>query len=358
MPFARPTLAELVTRTRADLRARLDNQGPLLRRAMPDILGSVWAGVVHMLHGHAEWISRQIFADTSDEDQLLRQAGLYGIEPTPAEFASGPVEASGVNGSIIPNLAILVYAVDGREYSVTNGPVVVAGGLAALIVEAVVAGGTANLAAGEILSFQTPIVGVNVDAVVDTGGIVGGEDEGTLEQTRTRLIERLREPPAGGRDADYIAWAKLVGGVTRVWVFPHENGLGTVVVRFVMDEALSIIPTVGDVAAVQASIDEFRPVTVDDALAVAPVSLPINFTISITPDNANTRAAVESELQDLLFRDGEPGDGVAAGTIRYSQITTAVGNAIGVEDFTVTVPAVDVVPALGEIAELGVITWV
>ena len=357
MPFARPTLAELVTRTRADIRGRLDNDGALLRRAMTDILAAVWSGAVHVLHGHIDWVHRQIFADLSDDDELLRQAGLYGISPTAALFAAGPVGATGVDTSTIPNGAILVHSL-GETYAVTNGPIDIAGGVAALQVLAVTAGAAANLDEGEKLTFETPPAGVDAEATVTAPGIEGGVNEGTIEQTRTRLIERLREPPAGGRDADYVAWAKLVSGVTRVFVFPIENGLGTIVVRFVEDDEAGEVffPDAGQVALVQASIDGLRPTTAE-AFVVAPVDQPVAFTISITPDTAATRAAVTSELQDLMFR-GQPGDGAGAGTVLRSQMQTSIGIAAGVDDYLLTIPAADVVPVLGNLPTLGVITWV
>ena len=52
MPFARPSLGDLVTRIRSDLRGRLEILGPLLRRAMADVLGAVLGGVVHELYGY------------------------------------------------------------------------------------------------------------------------------------------------------------------------------------------------------------------------------------------------------------------------------------------------------------------
>jgi uncharacterized phage protein gp47/JayE len=76
------------------------------------------------------------------------------------------------------------------------------------------------------------------------------------------------------------------------------------------------------------------------------------------PDNADTRAATTAELVDLLARVAEPGDGIGRGTVLLSQIRTAIGTAEGVTDYSVTVPAADVVPALGNLPTVGVITWI
>src|ERR1041384_1500847 len=126
MPFARPTLSELVTRVRGDLRGRLEIEGPLVRRAMVDVLGAVWAGAVHTLYGFLDWAFRQLFGDTAEREQLLRMAALYGISPTPASYATGNVTATGTNGSSI--LAGTILRLDAETaYSVVTGQVIASG---------------------------------------------------------------------------------------------------------------------------------------------------------------------------------------------------------------------------------------
>lgn len=354
MPFTRPTLGELIDRVRGDLRGRLEVDGPLLRRAMIDVLGTVWAGGIHLLYGYLDWLAKQIFGDTAEREQLLRRAAMYGITPVAATFATGDVTATGTNGSSI--LAGTILRLDAvTSYRVTTGQVI-AGGTATLPVVAVLAGDDANIPAGTALTFEAPIAGVNAIANVAAGDIDGGFDEEGTEELRDRYLLRLREPPEGGADQDYEAWALAVPGVTRAWVYPHELGLGTVVVRFVMDGELDIFPDVGDVALVQAELEAERPITAE-VTALAPTDLQVAFTIHLVPDNADTQAAVEAELVDLLKRLAEPGDGAGRGTILISQIRTTIGVAEGVTDYTLTVPSADVVPAIGELATVGAITW-
>ena len=358
MPFDRPTLAELIDRVRSDLRGRLSLTGSLARRAMVDVLSAVWAGAVHMLHGHLDWLSKQLFTTTSEREFLILEGSMYGLTPLAATYAAGTILATGVDASVIPEDTIYVRT-DGVQYRVTT-EATIASGEAEVLVEAVLAGEDGNLDAGETISLESPITGVDADAEVqevDGEGIFGGEDEESTEAFRTRLLERKRQPPEGGADQDYIAWAKEVAGVTRVWVYRHENGLGTVVVRFVRDDDDDIFPSVGEVAEVQDKLDEERPVTAE-VTAEAPVELPVDFTLSITPDTSTVRAAVEAELEDLFFRDGEPDDGDGSGVIFLSRIRTAIGTAAGLDDYTLTTPNADVEPALGELATLGDITWV
>lgn len=360
MPFDRPTLVELVERSREDLKTRLSLNVAVKRRRAADAVANTIAGQVHGLYGNLEFLSLQLFAATAEGEFLLRLASVYGITPTPATFADGNVTFTGTNGQPVPAGAKLRRD-DQVEYEVVTGGVI-AGGILITDVRAVIAGVNGNLDTGETMDFVSTPPGIDTTATVSTqlegGPINGGNDEETLEALRQRFIERLRNPPAGGRDSDYVKWAQLVVGVTRVWVYRHENGLGTVVVRFVRDnDTPSIIPDAGKVAAVQASIDEFRPTTAE-VTVLAPVDVPLLYTISITPDDAENRAAVEQSLDDLHLRDAEAGDGAGRGTIRISQIQTAVGNSGTITDYTITVPAGDTTPALGDLLTRGTVTWV
>ncbi len=356
MPFARPTLAELIARIRSDLRGRLEIDGPILRRAMVDVLALVWAGAVHTLYGFLEWLAKQLFARTAEREALLRAAAPYGITLTPATFASGEVVATGIPGTLIPVDTILRLDAS-SSYRVTTGQVIDGSGQVNVPVTAVLAGDAANVPAGTSLTFENSILGVLPVATVGVDGIEDGNDEEDIEQLRARYILRLGEPPTGGSDQDYEAWALAVAGVTRVWVYRHENGLGTVVVRFVRDNDVSIFPDAGAVAAVQAKFASERPTTAE-VLAAAPMDLPVAFTIQLTPDNGDTRAAVTAELRDLFRRAAQPGDGIGRGKVKLSEIRTAIGTSAGVTDYVMTIPAADVVPGVGELATVGVITWV
>jgi uncharacterized phage protein gp47/JayE len=355
VPFARPNLAELTARIRGDLRGRLEIDGSLVRRAMADVLGAVWAGAVHTLYGFLDFLAKQLFGDTAERDELLRKAALYGIFPTAAEFATGNVIATGTNGTAI--LAGEILRLDAvTSYRVTTGQVI-ASGTATLPVTAILAGEAGNLSEGATLTFESPIDFVTSTATVATGDIDGGVEEEGTEEVRDRYLLRLRQPPQGGADQDYEAFALAVPGVTRAWVFPVELGLGTVVVRFVIDGEVDIFPDAPAVAAVQTALDALRPVTAE-VTALAPTELAVAFSIHLVPDNADTRAAVTAELVDLLGRVAEPGDGAGSGTVLLSQIRTAIGVAAGVTDYTMTVPPADVVPGVGQLPTVGVITWI
>jgi uncharacterized phage protein gp47/JayE len=348
MAFQRPTLDELAERIRADFVSRLDLTVAILRRSMVYVLSLVIAGAAHMMHGHLDFLSLQLFPDTASAENLVRWATLFGLTRKQAEFAIGTVNFTGINTTVIPAGTLLVN--DGREYALDVELTIVAG-VASGTVTAVLAGDEGNLAAGSLLAFVTPIAGIDDPATVAIGGLVNGSDEETYDQLRARLTARMQSPPHGGNAADYIAWALEVAGVTRAWVYPLELGAGTVVVRFVRDDDPSLIPDAGEVAVVQTYIDALRPVTATFT-AVAPVAAPIAHTIHIVPDTAALRLAVAASLTDMILRDAEPG-----GTILLSHIRQAIGDTEGISDYTLTTPAANVPNATGLLATLGVITW-
>lgn len=348
MAFTRPTLAELVDRVQQDFVSRLELTGAVLRRSLVYVLSRVVAGAAHMLYGFLEWLARQLFADTSEREFLLRQASLYGLQPTAADFAQASVTVTGIDGSTVPAGAVLLRS-DGAEYTV-DADAVLASGTASAAVTASLAGATYTLTPGVMLAFQSPVAGVDATGAVSASTKDGNDEEAT-ENFRTRLLERLRAAPQGGAENDYTAWAKEIPGVTRVWVAPLQLGVGTVVVRFVRDGDVSLIPDSGEVAAVQAYLDERRPVTAA-VTVLAPVEAPLDVSISVEPDTSAVRAAVETELADLLERTAEPG-----GTVLVSQLQTAIGTAAGVTDFVLLSPTVNVLHDAGELPTLGTITW-
>ncbi len=408
MAFERPTLAELVDRIEQDLISRIGLAGSVLRRSFVRVLARVIAGAAHMLHGHLEFLSRQLFPDLSEDEFLERQGSLFGINKTSPEYAEGNVIVTGTNATAIPSGTVLLradlteYETDalgtiatltawanttaytvgqlrrnggiiyqcitagtsagsggptGSDDDITDGTVHwshVATGTAAVIiaVSASVAAEDGNCDADTFFTFESPISGADATVTVATLGLTGGADEEDEEDYRVRVMDRMRSPPHGGTEDDYIAWSKEVSGVTRVWVYPGELGAGTVVIRFARDEDDSPIPDSGEVTDVQDYVDALKPVTADVTVE-APTGIASDITLSITPDTAALRASVEAEYLDFLIRFGEPG-----GTLYLSAIRTAIGSVAGITDYNLTVPAADVVYATGELAIPGTITWV
>ncbi|MBI1407288.1 MAG: baseplate J protein [Caulobacter sp.] len=349
MAFTRPTLTDLVARDETDLKGRLAGGDALLRRSIERALARSHAGSVHGLYGRLDSLAMDLMPDSASGPQLARWAGVWGLEKKPATAATGPAQLTGVNGSIVEAETRLQRS-DGVEYRVT-ADVTIVGGVATAALEASLPGVAGLAEEGTALTFVSPVAGVASAAVVGDGGLTGGAEEESDPQLLDRLLARIRQQPQGGAGPDYVRWAREIAGVTRAWVFPERSGLGTVGVAFVMDGREDIIPLGGDLTTVANHIADLRPVTAQvTVFALAPVEL--DLTIELSPDDADTRAAVEAELRDLLAREAEPG-----GTILLSHIREAISIAAGETDHVLTVPSANVTADDEEIIVLGDITW-
>ncbi|TKA91801.1 baseplate J/gp47 family protein [Guyparkeria sp. SB14A] len=354
MPFARPSLPTLIERNRADVESRLPGTEPRLRRSVLGALGRSVAGEMHGLYGYLDWLSRQIVPSTAEAEILERHASWWGIDRNPAAAATGNVEFSGSDGAIIPAGTTLQRS-DGIEYA-TDAEATISGGTATAAVTASAGGQDTSAVAGVSLQLTSPISGVQSSATVASGGLTGGADEESDDDLRDRLRKRVQQPPQGGAVSDYEQWALEVEGVTRVWVMPRWNGIGTVGVYFTRDDDAAIIPDAAEVQAVQDYLDDLRPVTAD-VTAYAPTEAAQDMTIQLAPNDSATQAAVEAELADLFRREANVEDGNGAGTILISHIREAISTATGETDHVLVSPTSDITLNPGELATLGAITW-
>lgn len=363
MTWQTPTLKETRRLTRdyvlAQLGARTIVPNSLLR-----IIADAMAGLAHMCLLYVDWLSKQLMPDTAEKEWLDRHGAIWltnsdgSTGRKAATYAKGTVVIAGDNGTVIPQGTImwtgdLQYSSDtiatiGSELEVT------------VAVTCLQAGVIGNLEVGEGLTIA--VNGTGGAAIVLTMG--GGADIETDDQLRERVLLRIRQPPMGGDANDYVAWALAVPGVTRAWA-SVEMGIGTVTVRFMMDELRAGqggFPDGEDIALVTAYIDSQRPVTTKDRFVVAPVAYPISFTVKdLMTDSDATRAAIETSVRDMLFRSAAPAhqeNGIQqeAQTIYAAWVSDAISNAEGVISFTLEMDDA-VMPNNGNIATLGTIIF-
>lgn len=353
MAFTRPTRPQLVTRTVSDVETRLPGVVASLRRTVENALAKAVAGAAHGLHGHLVWLSKQLFPDTAEDEYLERWANIWGLSRTAATAASGSLSITGTPATTCPD-GTEWQAPDGTTYTQDGDVTTNGGGTATATVVADDGGTDGNQVVGATLSLVSPVAGIDSDGTVSGSGITGGDDAETYAALLTRLLQRLQNPPSGGGPGDYEAWALEVSGVTRAWEIANGDGAGTVVLYFVKDDkAGTIIPDASEVTEVQTHLDAVAPVSAD-VNVYAPTDVTLDFTISVTPDTAAVRTAVEAELEDYILRNAEA-DGV---TFPLSQLNEAISLATGETDHTMTVPATAPTFAVGEIAIMGTVTWV
>lgn len=353
--FPRPTYSEILTRVQSDIDSRLDGTDSRLRRSVLNVLSYVIAGVTHGLYGFIDYLSLQIFPDTAEVEYLNRWGVIWGVERLQAVQATGNVTFTGTNGTVIPAGTELQRS--DLALFTTDANVTIASGTATVAVTADEPGENSNTAVSSTLTFVSPIANVDSEATVATGGLTGGLDIEDDDSYLERILERIQQPPQGGSEQDYIIWAKEVPGVTDVWVYPLEDGLATVTVRFMAYDSFDDgIPDAALITDVQEHIDSKKPVTaVVSVEAPTPVELDFTIELILNPGfvEADVQDDVEAALQDMLRRDAEPG-----GTIYRNRIIEEIGLVPGVFSSILIVPAANVTVTSTQISTMGDITWV
>ena len=363
MPFPIPSRTDLQAQILTDMNARIPGADSSLRRSTTRILAYVWAGSLWLVYRFIGWLAKQLFIDSAETAYLERRLAPYGITREGATFAAGNAIFTGTAGIPIPLGTQLQTSDNSVQYATQAAVTIGGGGTVTVAIEALVAGADGNAVASAPLQLSTAIGGVQPTANVDGSGLSGGTDSETDAALRIRGLARIQLPPQGGAGPDYVAWAKSVTGVTRVWVYPLNRGLGTVDILFVMDARSNNIPLSADITAVQAAITAARPVCAD-AQAFAPTADTLTITIiNLAPNTTAMQSAITAQLNALARTvaagSATIGDGVSAtnpgGTLFLEQIYAAI-SAAGPTAFDLTAPAADVTFALGHVPGTWTVT--
>jgi len=344
MPFETPSLPVLINRTQGDL------AGDSLRQSDAQVLARTLSGAAFGLYGYLDWIADQILPDTADDTTLERIAALRLHQPRKAaQAASGSVSFTAAAGAVL-DAGTLLQTSDGRSYTVTVGGTT-SGGTNIAPIQALDAGSLGNGDAGLTLFPVQPVQGIGNTFTVLDPGLSGGVAAESIESLRARVISSYRIIPNGGSAADYETWALECPGITRAWCRGSYLGPGTVGLFVMRDDDPVPLPDDGQLALVQAYIDPLRPVTAE-LHVLAPVLVPVIYTLRLIPDTTAIRAAVEAELQDLHDREAGLGE-----TLLLTHIAESISSASGEQDHLLVSPSADVPAATNQLLTFGGCVW-
>ena len=351
MPFERPSIQQLTARIRGDIEGAVTGANAWLRRNLFSVTGKMVAGVAHGLYDAIDWQSRNLLPTTTDPDFLARWARIYSVPRLDASAAKGTAEVTGNAGAILPAGATATGP-NGVVYTVDADATIDGAGTAIVSLTAAAPGASGNLDDFAPLALQQPVDGIATKLTVVSMG--GGADQESISLWRERILDRTAQPPHGGSKADYERWAREAHpAITNVWVKPHAGGIGTVTVRVMTHGATADgIPDPSVVQAVFDHISAVHPIKTAELFVFAPDPAPIDFEIMLLPNTAAVRAAVESQLIDILRREGAPG--VAP---PISKITEAISLADGEDDHLLLAPNIRATLLANEVPVMGEITW-
>jgi uncharacterized phage protein gp47/JayE len=359
MPWSTPTLRDVRSLVRDSIHGSLPGSDATIPNSVLRVMSDSQGALCFLTLEYIDWLSLQLLPDTAETEWLDRHGDIWLVNADgttgrkQASLASGTVTVTGVSGSTVPAFSLMGLSSVNATYQ-TMASAVVGSGPTQVSVQALVGGTVGNLEEGDVLAFLAPAPGVDATATVVV--MEGGADTETDEELRSRILKRIEQPPMGGDATDYEQWALAVSGVTRAWASPNEMGLGTVTVRFLMDDLRSSNdgwPTPADVNTVAAYIDQMRPVTVKDCYVVAPIKQFIDITIShLVPDTTAVRGEIQLSLQNMLLVRAAPGQ-----TIFSSWVSYAIMNAPDVQSFDLVTNTDYVMASAGNMAVLGTILY-
>lgn len=145
---------------------------------------------------------------------------------------------------------------------------------------------------------------------------------------RDRLLQKIRNPITSGNRNHYVYWAKQVQGVGDAKCVERWDGPGTVKVVILSDT--SDVPTDEVVAAVQAHIEEERPVCVEVTVAKAqPLDVVIDITVAMEDGYSleDLQRAIEDDIRSYLS-----GIAFSGAQLSYYRVGDRIFNADGVGD--------------------------
>jgi uncharacterized phage protein gp47/JayE len=355
MPWITPTLRNVRELVRGEITTSL-GRATFTGNSVLRVIADAQAALSHLVLRYIDWLALQLLPDTAETVWLDRHGDIWLVNADgstgrkAAALASGSVTMTGTFGTIVPAFTQLTDNIVTYE---TIGQIVIGTGPTEVQVTAINPGSAGNHNAGDSLSFVNLIFGADNSAIVVD--ITGGTDIETDAELRARILRRIQQPPMGGAAYDYEAWALSVAGVTRAWAAP-EQGVGTITVRFLMDDLRASDdgwPTSNDIQTVHDYINLKRPVTVKDCYVVAPIKQPIDISIAnLQPNTSEAQAEIEQSLRDMLFAQAAPGQ-----TIYAAWVSNAILNAPSVVSFYLVTDADYVMPSLGHMAVLGTLLF-
>jgi uncharacterized phage protein gp47/JayE len=351
MSWERPTLKELVERSGEDLSVRLLDGAPLEPRSVLNTIATMRAGGEHLMYGFLEWAFKQIFVHSAESEYLLEWARVWGVSRKPAVSAQGLATVRGQIGAALMDDS-LALGKNGQRYRLAGITLTAVTGQ--VEVEAVEPGAAGNLPMGSKISLISPQAGITSELTIAEGCLAGGVDIESDDSLRSRLLKTIQSPPHGGNKADYELWALAVPGVENSLCYPTYAGVGSVAVAVWGDMGGDPVLSEAIVESAYDYIKTQAPVTAGQGLHVfTPVTLPVNFTIKLTPDTPVNRENVVKELGDVFAAESKPG-----AMIPLTHLAEAISRSHGEWDHVLVSPTQNITPEIDALPIIGTVNWV
>jgi uncharacterized phage protein gp47/JayE len=328
MPLETVSVQTIYDRMKADFDQKM-GQSNWLTRSFALILIAVFAGAISLQYLFLNNLFLQLLPTSANLEWFTRHARFYGMPQIVATPAQYTYVFTGVNTTVIP-ADTLVENDAGVEFF-TDALATIASGSATVGITARVSGTGGNIdmtgSATVTLTLVTSIPNIDDEGTVTAQTQIATDSE-TLDAWKSRLLQRIQNPPSSGNKTDYQRWA-LQGGADRAWIYAAEEwqGPGTVGVVVATKALEAVSSTVK--TAIETIIEASRPVSASYTIS-DPVIKQITLDISLNPNTAYFQGEVDDALDEMFLTQSEPG-----GTLLLSQLNKSVANT-GVDDYEIT----------------------
>lgn len=358
-----PSLSSLIERVESDFKFVL-NIPVLIRNSFEKAVSKALGGLAFGLYKYSEWVRRQLFITTCDDDFIPVHSRIWDIPRVLGTNTRINFVLAGNIGAEVPQGTVIQYESLRFETETLAEFIAETITLTALALQK---GNESNLEVGTPAQLLNSIPGVDSECVSDSVLVSGTSDE-EFSSWRERIHFAIRNPYSGGAAPDYIQEAKSLSGITRAWVFPLAFGPNTVALKFVQDNDLDIIPNVARIAEVNNHFLSWIPVGAILTVS-APAVQPLDLEIRLTPDTPEVRSAVTEEIKEFIFSSAQVRgawsgpDSIYDGTILVSKLNEAISRAEGEEDHEIisingsSSFSSEITPPDNNLITLGAITW-
>jgi len=338
MPFSVPTLDEIH-------QVLLDDFANRLRNANVSRFSDNWKRLrvvalgISGLHAHALSVEKDCMPDTASGDRLDRWGDIYALErkgATPAKKADAGRLVGTVSTAFTSGAQLV--STDGLLFKVNESGSIPGAGYIDVDIVAISTGSATRKSAGTVLTFVTPISGIESNVELQKDLDEDGTDIEDPGAYRNRILDRIAMPPMGGNAQDYRAWALEVTGIDTAFVFPGRNGLGSVdLVAFHSGSGSVRILSAQEITDLKAHIDALRPVSVADFRVLSTTAEPNNVEVLISPEDDATYAfdwndqtplevsSVSAGTREITFTANTPTDLTVGKRITYKSTSGSYG---------------------------------
>lgn len=266
------------------------------------------------------------FAQTTSGTYLNYRASEHGLTRLEATKSTGVITVTGADTTVISQ-GSLFSTPSGTQFK-TTAEATISGTTVNIAIEAVNAGISGNVPISSVS--QIPIAIPGVTAVNNADVISGGTDTETDEALLGRLLEEVRKPSTSGNAADYIKWAKSVGGIGDARCIALWSGAGTV--KVVIIDSNKQPANAGLITNVSDYIETVRPICATVTVVSATgVNINIVAVLTLAGGYNLTDVTTESEtrltnyLKSIAFVNS---------SVSYAQIGNIIIDTPGVLDYT------------------------